>query len=1310
MGKINVNLSDLKAAGIYTIEIDNSVRSTTSSTSNRLLVGFNAKGPFNRPVFLQKDSDRLLLFGDIDPKMEHKGCYFNRMLKTLLAEGPTLALNLLKVDDSYNGPDQVNYAAMSLNAGAENPEVSNKTKTYGEYDYLAESVDYDLYGTSKDDVIPFVGTTPYSSLYNRSRFWTADKELLTAAAARGLNTADYANGAGSYEHTNLLNFANVGTEEISILVFKPENIIGYDITAESWYGGKENIPYGWIRPGDYISDYFIQVVCVKGNWSNYPILSTDPIWSQYFDKKGVVKEKVNNFISSEGVQLLGSWSGIIIPDFIDKRGANLSIEKKINAATESTGLLMSFNEDAAQIINFDYTGIDSSDEDYSCGEWGYDIDGDNEMTADNGETALDNHFIVDMVGHEVFKNESDDTPSIEYEYIKPTEFTEMTDKDGDVKYAYNTIHANVFGNQESVTLLQADENAFSADINANVWATDQANDFVETSSPDKMFEGVYVFASNELKSEKGTENMVIKNGLTIAPVESFEMFSDASTDSSLGFYEMPVEEVSEDGITVIGYKLNKDVNYASFPSKVCDKPEDKVFYAPGVYLPTNFIAFNDSITLANTINNVKSLIGSNYYILSKGSDGKANLSKKSINTNTVNIISNEPNGDVKEDNSQDYDVAVSFVISGNTYIAYFTISVDTKTNVIFKVAPTSDEMTTYIAYSLLQTNDINKISNIEEVGNYSAIKLSNDEGEVDTTYAIGSVAKPIDDQDEEEKQTTLGVNFLSYNYIYDKNDVDESAPEKCVKLDVHNVKYFNDLTNWGATDSDIDAKASSPISNDALNMFIVTSDATWDDKYIKVGDFVKNITYYNNPGEANQYKLIPGITRVLKKQFLPILGTTVTVDGKEVSYNYISYKGKQYPTTLTGSKARNGAVGVYLFTTADPVLIEKDPATGKADAGNEGEGQFITRQLPLSDDAISHSLRFIPMKGLKLSSRHKPGYDENGNISIEDGIEKIYGVLEESGIKRGLCNPAMVDYRYIIDSMSYGLAQEMGGKVHLSILAEQRGKCTALLNMPSAKQFATSSNPYFCDSYITGLQTRPSFNVKYIPEGGNTEMGSSALFSLPTEDDGSKFTACFFPNLIYNDGGKTASVPPAADVANVMLRKYNGLNNPYAISANMDGIISNKYVTGIEYDADITDREYLEPFGVNTIIREDGRIMIYGNQTAYQELVSDYNKLHVRENLNTLEIECYNVLKKYNFKYNTPALRAQVVKDIAPIISNMQIAQAIDKADIVCDESNNTPDIIERDMGIVDIGVWFNHGMEKIIQRITVNRFGTQND
>jgi hypothetical protein len=41
------------------------------------------------------------------------------------------------------------------------------------------------------------------------------------------------------------------------------------------------------------------------------------------------------------------------------------------------------------------------------------------------------------------------------------------------------------------------------------------------------------------------------------------------------------------------------------------------------------------------------------------------------------------------------------------------------------------------------------------------------------------------------------------------------------------------------------------------------------------------------------------------------------------------------------------------------------------------------------------------------------------------------------------------------------------------------------------------------------------------------------------------------------------------------------------------------------------------------------------------------------------------------------------------------------------DESNNTSDLINEGFGIIDIGVWINKGMEKIINRITVNKLGT---
>lgn len=743
----------------------------------------------------------------------------------------------------------------------------------------------------------------------------------------------------------------------------------------------------------------------------------------------------------------------------------------------------------------------------------------------------------------------------------------------------------------------------------------------------------------------------------------------------------PVEGPGSVYVTLIDgkyeYRLTETDNFVRIPFNTTS-------FASGVYLPMDFI--NTSITdddeIKPTANNLKNLINNTYYILS----ATGRMAKKTISDSVINIryynYGNEKDQEIT--NGIRNNVQLSFVVNGETY--FINISVDVNEyGYISSVAPGTatsiNGARTFLDFNLLTRHEIESITNGDD--DIYGVNMSINGTPQFNDATVGYVMKPADNT-EVEDTTVVGINFLSYNYLFDQEaeDAETNVAKKCI-ANIKNVYYFNDKSLWA------DAM---PVSSEAKNMFIITNAADWTDDNVKVGDFVRNITYFNNIGETMQYKLIPGITRVVKKQFVIVNNGIVT------------WKGKQYEYAGPIDYAKNGSKGFYMFTTTDPVLIEKG-TTDDAVTYN-----FITRQLPLSDDVISHSLRFIPMKGLKLSSRHRPGYDKDGGISIEGGIEKIYSVLEDQGIHRGLCNEAMVDYRYIIDTFSYGLRESLGGKVYLSRLAQDRGKCTALLNMPSAKQFAVSTDPYFCDSYIPGTGVRPGLNTKYIPEGGNTEMGSPNVFGLPNEDDGAKYAAAFFPNLIYSENGRTISVPPAADVANVFYRKFTGVNDPYAICANQNGIINNRYVTGVEFDADTQDREYLEPMGVNTIIRDRGQIMIYGNQTCFQAIKSDFNKLHVRENLNTMEIECNAILKQYNFLYNTPATRAAIVQMLTPVLSTMQTSGALAAYEIICDETNNTPEIIEGDYGIVDIAVWFNHGMEKIVQRITVNRYSSMSE
>lgn len=1154
MSKISLDLSNIKSAGIYTIEIDESQRVEQQISSLRLLVGFNGKGPFNRPVFIQNEAQRQKVLGDIDTRQEKKGCFFNRAAKTMLETGPILTLNLLKVDDTFDGPDQVNYTALSLDAGKKNPQLADAGKVYGEYDYLSETIDKKLYGTQSGDVIPFVGKAPYASMYDRSRFWIPSEENLMNIAAIGLGAT-----SNSFERANFINFANVGTDEMSILVYKPEGLTGYDVTAKDWYGGAENIPYGWIRPSDLISDYFLRVVAVKGNWSNSPLFSSDSIWGKYFDKNGVLKNKIGEFCSAEGITLIGSWTGIIIPDFVDKQGNYLYIKDRINAQTETTGLLMAVNEDAMQVVSYDLNGVDAETGNTTGrGSWVYDYDANAEADSESGESKVaENGFIIDMVGHNFQNGVS-----------KEKSWNELT----------ASFKSVVFDG--SVGTLKPDSSVF----------------YLNDSSVDM----------NDATNVTSIKTPEFKGAEPYRLYAVYDTVTNRRIKSNYSYIALTASDY-EKGVTPA--KINSAIAYTSTGKTMNTKIQDERG------------AQDASIKLKNDL----------------------------------------------ENNMKYVDTSVLF---GN----YGALSADNKQLYVFSVYSGAEGS----LVDTVKTFDVSTLVKAEDAsiaGEYM-FNFSN------SNFSVKADGKLFHKEEETGEISAYGVNFLSYNYLSDNSEE--------VLCNVRNAHYFNGKNNTAANSySPVKLEMSqlfgenAPVSEDTLNMFIITDE--YEASNIKVGDYVENITFYNNIGEATKFGLIPGVTRITSKVFV-----NVTVDNK------FTYKGKKYTYDNTiGALIRTstGRRGFYLFTATDAVLIDKN--------------HIIVRQLPITDDVISKSLRFIPLKGLHISARHKCGYDSDGKISIEAGIEKIYSVLEENGVHRGLCNENMVNFRYIVDSMVGSLTNELGGKVYLSRLAQDKGSTTALLNLGSVAQMAQSNDPCFCDTYDETSQVKPAFNTAYIPEGGNTDMYSTKLLTLPTEDNGSKYTACFFPNLIYRDKNHNILVPPAADVSNTFNRKFLSGGDPYVIAANRNGILRSDYLVGVEYDLDTEDRNHLEPFGVNSIIRDNGVVMIYSNQTAYQTTKSDFNKLHVRENLNTLEIACKDLLKEFNFLYNTPAVRASLVTAITPVFEAMKSSQALAHYEIVCDETNNTTEVIDNDMCIVDIAVWMNRGMEKIVQRFTVKRRDT---
>ena len=306
MATVTLDLNRFKASGVYTVEFDASERIVVNTNTLRLIVGFSRKGPFNTPVFLRDAKDAKTIFGDIDKFLESRGSFFHRSLNTALRLGPVYAMNLLPLNNKpiYDGGDAVDYVSYSLSAGETNG-------------IKARSL--------------------YESFYNTERFYKLSEENLIAVA--NINTINTG---------KLFDFVNVGQKPTSIIVRKPTGITGYDITAKEYYSQiNESVPeyvYEW----DNLSEYFVQIDIVQGNWNNYEVLSTDPVYSTFFNKQGLKKDQTSNFLASPDVITIGKFVGCIIPDFIDNNNINQSIDTVVNNATSFTGIFCAINRDGLE--------------------------------------------------------------------------------------------------------------------------------------------------------------------------------------------------------------------------------------------------------------------------------------------------------------------------------------------------------------------------------------------------------------------------------------------------------------------------------------------------------------------------------------------------------------------------------------------------------------------------------------------------------------------------------------------------------------------------------------------------------------------------------------------------------------------------------------------------------------------------------------------------------------------------------------------------------------------------------------------------
>lgn len=169
----------------------------------------------------------------------------------------------------------------------------------------------------------------------------------------------------------------------------------------------------------------------------------------------------------------------------------------------------------------------------------------------------------------------------------------------------------------------------------------------------------------------------------------------------------------------------------------------------------------------------------------------------------------------------------------------------------------------------------------------------------------------------------------------------------------------------------------------------------------------------------------------------------------------------------------------------------------------------------------------------------------------------------------------------------------------------------------------------------------------------------------------------------YNDVYRW--VPLNGDIAGLAVRT-DSIADPWFSPAGLArGQIKN--VVKLAFNPSKAERDVLYKAGVNPVVTFPGQgTILYGDKTLLNK-PSAFDRINVRRLFITLEKAIANAAKFTLFEFNDEFTRAQFRSLIEPFLRDVQGRRGIFDYRVVCDESNNTTEVVDSNRFVGDIYV-----------------------
>ncbi len=189
-------------------------------------------------------------------------------------------------------------------------------------------------------------------------------------------------------------------------------------------------------------------------------------------------------------------------------------------------------------------------------------------------------------------------------------------------------------------------------------------------------------------------------------------------------------------------------------------------------------------------------------------------------------------------------------------------------------------------------------------------------------------------------------------------------------------------------------------------------------------------------------------------------------------------------------------------------------------------------------------------------------------------------------------------------------------------------------------------------------------------------FSSLSSSSYAVFDSGYKFTYDRFNN-------KFRYIPCNPDVAGLMVRTSIVAYPWFSPAGQQRGVLNN--AIRLAYNPNKAQRDRLYPLRINSIVNQPGiGIILFGDKTALG-YASAFDRINVRRLFLTVEQALERSAQAQLFELNDQITRLNFVNIVEPYLRDVQAKRGLYDFRVICDESNNTPEVIDNNEFRADI-------------------------